>query len=791
MPTTTSGPRSLADDLRARTDEELAALLRIRPDLVVPVPVDIAQLASRAATRASVVRALDRLDRFVLHVVDALVVLPDPTTPVDVQRLLGTSKSAVHTGLDALRVRALTWGGKGEIHLVRAVGEIVGPHPAGLGPPAKQLLLGLPPSRLATIVTGLGLSATGDHAAHAEAVAAHFSAAGTLDPLLAELSPEASAALRALSDGPPTGRVEDAWRDVDRRSARTPIDHLLASGLLIPVDNDAVVLPREVGLHLRGGVVRPDVSPTPPTPAVHEHAVTVVDRAAAATAFDLVRKVETLLDAWALDPPPVLRTGGLGVRDFRRLPALLHTDEAGAALVVELAYVAGLMGPSNDADQAWLPTSEYDAWQREPVAERWAVLFRGWFETSRTVGLVGGRDDRDRLISPLGGDLDRPVAPEIRRQVLDVMAGLPPGAAPERDSLVEVIRWRRPRRGGRLRDDVVGWTVREAEQLGVTGMGALASYLRPLLEGGRAADAAVSALAELMPEPLTHVLLQADLTAVAPGPLRSDIARDLNLLAEVESRGGASVYRFTADSVRRALDAGRTADDVHRFLAAVARTPVPQPLSYLVDDVARRHGLLRVGAASSFIRCDDQAVLAEILATAQASALGLRRLAPTVLASSLDGGLLLERLQQMGFAPTPEDATGAIVVAPSAPQRTTSRPAPQPALAERSPPTEAVLGAAVRALRAGDRSFSARPADAVPGRLGRNASAQTLAELRRALEDGSTIWIGYVDHHGSTSERVVDPVRLEGGWLAAFDHRSSEIRSFAVHRISGVAPVEA
>jgi predicted DNA-binding transcriptional regulator YafY len=110
---------------------------------------------------------------------------------------------------------------------------------------------------------------------------------------------------------------------------------------------------------------------------------------------------------------------------------------------------------------------------------------------------------------------------------------------------------------------------------------------------------------------------------------------------------------------------------------------------------------------------------------------------------------------------------------------------------ERPAPTDALLTAAVRALRAGDRTAASRPADAAPGRLRRSASAQTIAELRRALDDGSTVWIGYVDHDGATSERVVDPVRLEGGWLAAFDHRAGAVRSFAVHRISGVAPVDA
>ncbi|RIQ15694.1 WYL domain-containing protein [Jiangella rhizosphaerae] len=102
-----------------------------------------------------------------------------------------------------------------------------------------------------------------------------------------------------------------------------------------------------------------------------------------------------------------------------------------------------------------------------------------------------------------------------------------------------------------------------------------------------------------------------------------------------------------------------------------------------------------------------------------------------------------------------------------------------------------MLGAAVRALRAGDRSRAERPADGARGRLGRTTAATTLADLREALETGATVWIGYVDQHGATTERLVDPARIEGGWLSAFDHRSGEVRSFAVHRISGVAPVDA
>ncbi|UUZ57808.1 helicase-associated domain-containing protein [Nocardioides sp. B-3] len=97
--------------------------------------------------------------------------------------------------------------------------------------------------------------------------------------------------------------------------------------------------------------------------------------------------------------------------------------------------------------------------------------------------------------------------------------------------------------------------------------------------------------------PSTTCCSRADLTAVAPGPLETELARTLHLLADVESRGGATVYRFTNGSVRRAFDAGWSALEVHDFVGSVSRTPVPQPLTYLVDDVRAdlRHGPGRAG----------------------------------------------------------------------------------------------------------------------------------------------------------------------------------------------------
>ncbi len=203
------------------------------------------------------------------------------------------------------------------------------------------------------------------------------------------------------------------------------------------------------------------------------------------------------------------------------------------------------------------------------------------------------------------------------------------------------------------------------------------------------------------------MLLQADLTAVAPGPLERPLAEMLGVLADVESKGGATVYRFTPGSVRRALDAGRTAADLHAFLAAHSRTPVPQPLAYLIDDVARRHGHLRVGAASAYVRCDDDAVLGEILADKRSAGLGLRRLAPTVLAAQADPAALLEGLRAMGFAPAAESAEGDVLITRADARRTPPRTPPEPVPDGPPVPDDTLLAAAIRAVRAGDLAATA------------------------------------------------------------------------------------
>jgi hypothetical protein len=726
----TSAPRTLADQLRRWTDARLATLLEARPDLATPAPVDSAQLAGRAAGRTSVVRALDLLDRLELSVLSA-VVQETPADDATIRRVVHADPSSVDAALDRLHGLALVWGTPRAWRPVTILADLIGVPPGPEPGQVAQLLDGLDPRARAIL----------DHLDELDA-------AGTVS------------ASRAPGE------------------AGTPTEQLVARGLLKPRGERHLVVPWSVRVHLRGGRSTRDRVDVVPVLADREHAGATAERAAAGAAYELTRRTGLLLEHWATSPPAALRSGGLGVRDLRATAHLLHTELPTAALVVETAWAAGLLAPgrNDELDSAWLPTDAYDGWAARPAAERWTVLARAWLDNPRLVSAIGGRDG-DRPINALSPGLERAWLPGDRRSTLRELATLEPGhalaAGTGVPSLVARLQWRHPRRPA-ARLALVPTVLDEAITLGLVGLGAVPGFARQLLAG----DDPVAALDALLPEPVDHVLIQADLTAVAPGPLEQGFAHQLGLLADVESRGGATVYRFSADSLRRAFDSGWSVLEVKDFLRESSRTPVPQALDYLVEDVSRRFGTLRVGVAESFLRSDDETALTELLHHRDAAALRLRRIAPTVVVSDLAVQVLLPRLRELGAAPVVEAADGTVRVA--RPEEFRSRTPRQTRTAARDAARQAAHTAAVvAALRAGDRAAASRPARGPATR-----PADVLAVLREAVDARGEVWIGYLDNHGTNSERIVRPVEVGGGQLSAYDERTGEVRHFAIHRIT-------
>jgi hypothetical protein len=350
-------------------------------------------------------------------------------------------------------------------------------------------------------------------------------------------------------------------------------------------------------------------------------------------------------------------------------------------------------------------------------------------------------------------------------------------------------QWLAPsKRSGGMQKDYVAWTLRESEWLGITGQGQISTYGIDFLEGGDNESIVTD-----LPKSVDHILIQSDNTAIAPGPLEHEIAQELALIADVESRGGATVFRFSEGSIRRGLDHGRTGDEISKFLGKTSKTPMPQPLEYLIADVAKKHGKLRVGNTASFIRCEDSALITQILGDKRLDVLSLRRIAPEVLICGHDAAEAMNVLRSCGYLPAGEDSRGILLSGPRI-QRAQNKARPPRIIGEIDKPDEIQIEGALRALRTGEKSSRKQStmrniAQEALGSLPRTTANETLDLLSDYLQNqpATSLSIGYADNNGLVSHRIIDPLKLSAGSLIARDHATGEVQTFRIARITGVA----
>ena len=728
--------RSFSDYLRSVDDAALLNLFTARPDLVTPVPPDIASLAVRACSAPSLARAIDSLNQWQFQVLEAAASLNEPFSEKSVVSL--TDKEA-KAALEHLVIVGLVYPSEDGMRLPTQLRDVIGTEPAGLGPAS---------------MAKLKLSELEDAPADAKKV------------------------LERLVWGPPRGSVGDI------KNPGPGVTWLLEKKFLVPLDQRTVILPREVAIALRGGKIHKERCIKQPVLSGSKRDERQVNLAAIANVSTVLRWVEELLNFWADEPADALRAGGLGVRDLKIISTHLGVDESCTAFVAELAYLASLI--SFDADDRILPSSKFDIWLMQTPADRWQMLASQWLITSRVSGLVGRVEAKN--VAALGPELDRVNAARVRGLTLELLRENQ-GIAPEWNSFKEVLSWRAPlRRNSSLQDELAEWTLREAEWLGITGQGALSKFGAQFLDGDD-----LSSINEDLPKTVDHILIQSDNTAIAPGPLEHEISQALAMMAEIESRGGATVYRFTESTIRRALDHGKTGDEIKTFLTKTSKTPMPQPLEYLIADVAKKHGKLRVGNTSSFIRCEDTALISQIMNDKKLEILALRRIAPEVVICDMDATDAMRVLRECGYLPAGESANGMILTGPKT-NRALTKPRPPRVIGEVEIPDTESLKTAIRALRTGEKSTYRQTrlrqvASEALGQLPRTTANETMEILNQFIIDEKTLSIGYADNNGGVTHRIIDPIRISAGALIARDHATGEVQSFRIPRITGVAPL--
>jgi hypothetical protein len=394
----------------------------------------------------------------------------------------------------------------------------------------------------------------------------------------------------------------------------------------------------------------------------------LIDKAAAGSAFEFLRRIEVLVEHSDHRPVHLTQAGRLAARDVRALGQLLDVPAALAQAHLEFAHVAGLVGlGAAGLDEAIIPTDRFDDWRGLELGDQWRFLADTWL--AQHLG-SGSAEMKSILLAAYGDPSEGRVL-----SVADLKAWL---------------AWHRPRRRAPW-DRALPSFVAQAATIGMTGLGALASF---------ALEPDASSLTALLPDRVDHVLLQADLTAVAPGPLRPDVAADLAAMADVESRGGATVFRFTRESLTRAGSLGWRPDDIVHTLRARSRTPLPQPLEYLVRDVQRDTDISAL--ATDAVVDDDTRHRAR------------RRARP------FDDDDL-----------TPGDRLD-----------------------------EPLIEEIIRNLRANDE---AEPESVEYGRYSESLGATPLDTIREAIETQEVLWLGFVDRVGTRHEQTARVSSVEDG----------------------------
>lgn len=780
--------------LGQRSDDELERLLRHRADVLAPAPQTLDVLAARLQLSDSVARVVDTLDLPTITVLAAVQAAGAGTAAVSIRDVLeqlpyltaarrpAAARTRVVEAIDRLRDHGVVWGD--DAHL--------------------RLTAGLTQSRvLPTVVLPRRGEPVGTQLAE----------------LVDSLSPQARAVLHRIARGDvASGQI----RAPQSAAMHDTIAPLIAAGALT-IDNGCVLVGAHVLYFERYGTPATDVLAPPPWPGTTVRPAQR-DGAAAVAALELDHAATRLLDVLETAPLAPLRTGAVGIRELRRLSSAAHIDLDTCVLLLETLASCGLIdcGDVDVADEplfdVWAPTPAADSWRDSEVAERLAWLAAVWWLMPRRPASVSTSGERPlRAVDPsasraprpatgktaplqvLVGDNVRPSAPRERADMATALALLPPDRDTTADGFRDLVRWSAPLYSALRRAEVLYEHLDQARQFGLASGWALSAVGHAAATFDDATtdtahdreDALRAHLAatysQLLPAPVNEVIIQADHTIVAPGPPTAQLAQQLATIADIETTGTATTYRLSSDSVRRALDTGRTASDLIAMLQTHSVTPIPQAVEYLIEDTARSHGTLRVGTATTVLRSDDTALIAELAAGPLAHNLDLRRIAPTVLISNELPRPLLAGLRAAGYSPVSEDASGVVVTL----THDRARVEPGTYQGSRYPhalrlgsgrPDTATIQRAVATLRSAQRAASVHPHQ-------RRTGEAALALLHSAADGAQTVAISVVDTAGRTNTALFLPLQVGGGRVAGINPLTGDKRTISLHRIISVSLV--
>ncbi|MEY8567499.1 helicase-associated domain-containing protein [Corynebacteriaceae bacterium 7-707] len=576
-----------------------------------------------------------------------------------------------------------------------------------------------------------------------------------------------------------------------------PLARMIAAGLLDRVDAGTARLSPRVSACISGRVVPPPGGDFRPweDPASTPRPDARTDATAVARVVETARLVADVLEQIGNTPVRPLNAGGIGVREIARLAKALDLDAAVVSDTLVLCRHADLVAvglpvpaPRDvvGSGDFWSLSERGAAYLSAPLSRRWAMLVDGWRHSPHAPWLA---DDADGTTPHLLQDsMDSSAAAALRGVV----------AAGGRVMTAEELWRARPSVAAVTPVAAVDSVRDEGVILGLAADGQPSSAALALAAVVAGEDSTVTtgttdatdedrlaaAFADILPAPVRMLIIQADMTILAPGLLDSDTEARLRTFADVESTGMASVWRVTRESMQRAVEHGETAEGIEDFLAGMA-PDVPQSLWYLIQDTFRTHRPETpvVGStAASVLTAPDEKSMAAIMDTEAAEETGLRLLSPTVAASSVQLSLVVEALEEEGVTISVDGDTGT-GRATAAPVFSTVPDPPRPVTS--FPRVADQLAGAVEGFRrtrqdGDDDAGHSSETDRV------HEPRAIMAALRRAYDAGTPVEISYVDATGSAVHEWISVVTMSPVSIIGVTEAGGRSLHIQPHRVAWV-----
>lgn len=451
-----------------------------------------------------------------------------------------------------------------------------------------------------------------------------------------------------------------------------------------------------------------------------------VDRDASLAIFDIIQAITELI--FELEERFIREVSkrSVGLPDVKRLANHLSKPNEYAKRVFELALLADLAVVENGR---WQLSNNAEMWIASTDSRRWQQLASSWLT-------LLGEDSANEILQISAGD---------------DFAGALVKLFPFADSAV----------GARIAK-----VAELAETLGLVADGRATSWL-PALAGTNIEKASKLAVAGL-PAADERIIVQADLTLIAPSPLPTDLEIRLRRFADTEKIGMASSYRLSALSISHGLETGLSVSEIRNLLEKLSSKALPQPVEYLLREAETRFGRLKVKQTKNGnhtqIESNDAILLAEIHNDHRLKPFALHFDELGNLHTRFEAELVYFALREANFVAVQVDEHGKVI----SPQKLTSRGA--------AAESKKNLLEDIERMRENDKRGASNPDD-----------DDLLRQIQLAIKNKAKILITLKTATGDEVQYLVEPVGVANGRLRAKDRKADIERTLPLSSVISIA----